>query len=812
MATTSDLDPNEGTTYSWVDSTLNYWNDSVSKTDNGESYLLEESVALNLGSPSGNYQQPHTQLRSSNDASFHDIDAKLEPISFQGARTFPFHTTTAAIQLLPKYAIVFGTYDAYNPPGATNAYRKIRGRRRNIAIEKLNDEVYAKLLDEFAKNPSIYGTSIPKTPNELVFVRKYVASNDDGNGDVPFQLDNLSDFFLDSDGITTYRKIANHDRDHAVKKDINQKRTRSSDTTGSYELNHSVSEGMLVAHESLHSLVCKKRRSLEEIHGRLDAQQVQDYKFLLKMSDEAVKVGVQTPFILQGIQDMVEYNWNLLVNGGASKKLRSDTETSPDESLQVASPSSSQEEVFSKNGCPWSAWNERTCAHAAADGKLDLLQYAFGHGCPWDETTCAKSAEYGHLHILQWARSNSCPWDQRTCALAAEKGHLHILQWARDNHCPWDADTCEKAAEFGHLHVLQWARTNGCEWNIRTCNEAAKNGHLPTLQWAHENGCEWNASTCASAAMNGHLHVLQWARTNGCDWDEWTCTRAAENGHLNVLQWARNNYCPWDEWTCVYAAENGHLDVLQWARTNGCLWYTETCTRAAKKGHLPVLQWARANGCEWDVWTCTFAAENGHFDVLQWARTNGCPWDEWTCTRAAENGHLDILQWARTNGCPWNAWTCTRAAENGHLHILQWARLNECPWDIMTCAFAAENGHLEILQWAHANGCPWNELTCAYAAENGHLDVLQWARSNGCKWDHRTCSRAAKYGHLDVLKWARCNGCPWDTRTPLYASKSGHLHILKWARENGCPDCNGYETLLSDCLSDDDDIDSESFH
>jgi hypothetical protein len=808
MATTSSLDLNEAA-FCWVDTTLNYWTETAASKSERELVPPCETVAEKLGNDH-HQQQPSYQIPSVHLDTLLDVEGTLEPTAVPQETSSDPLLAPSTLPSLPKYAIVFGTYDAYNPPGATNAYRKIRGRRRNIAIEKLNDEVYAKLLDEFQRNPNIYGTNIPRTPSELVFVRKHVGGSKGGKHDMPAPLEHLSEFYLDMDGSTIYRRISNQERDHAVKKDINQKRTRNSDAISPFGgMEHAVSGEGTAAHASLHSLVNRKRQHLEEVSDRLDAQQVHDYTFLLKMSEEAMKVGVKTPFILQSFQDMLDCNWNLMVNG-ASKKPRPDTLGSTDASLQFPFTEPSPKENIPKNGCPWNAWNERTCAHAAADGKLDLLQYAYNHGCPWDENTCAKAAEFGHLHVLQWARSNGCPWDQRTCTLAAEKGHLHILQWTREHQCPWNAGTCEKAAEFGHLPILQWARTNGCEWNIRTCNEAAKNGHLHILQWARENGCEWNASTCASAAMNGHLDVLQWARTNGCNWDEWTCTRAAENGHLNVLQWARDNHCPWDEWTCVYAAENGHLDVLQWARTNGCLWYTETCTRAAKKGHLSVLQWARANGCDWDVWTCTFAAENGHFDVLQWARTNGCPWDEWTCTRAAENGHLDILQWARTNGCPWNSWTCTRAAENGHLHILQWARLNECPWDIMTCAFAAENGHLEILQWAHANGCPWNELTCTYAAENGHLDVLQWAQANGCKWDHRTCSRAAKYGHLEVLKWARSNGCLWDTKTPLYAAKSGHLHIVKWARENGCPDCYGYDTLLSESLSDDDDIDNDS--
>ncbi len=54
-------------------------------------------------------------------------------------------------------------------------------------------------------------------------------------------------------------------------------------------------------------------------------------------------------------------------------------------------------------------------------------------GCPWDTQTCANAADEGHLEVLQWARSQGCPWNDWTCADAAraEGGHLEMLQ------CPY---------------------------------------------------------------------------------------------------------------------------------------------------------------------------------------------------------------------------------------------------------------------------------------------------------------------------------------------------------------------------------------
>ena len=59
--------------------------------------------------------------------------------------------------------------------------------------------------------------------------------------------------------------------------------------------------------------------------------------------------------------------------------------------------------------------------------------------------------------LLRWARENGCPWDERTCAAAAAGGKLEVLKWARENGCPWDESTCAAAAAGGHLEVLQWA-------------------------------------------------------------------------------------------------------------------------------------------------------------------------------------------------------------------------------------------------------------------------------------------------------------------------------------------------------------------
>ena len=112
----------------------------------------------------------------------------------------------------------------------------------------------------------------------------------------------------------------------------------------------------------------------------------------------------------------------------------------------------------------------------------------------------------------EWIRESD--WDRRVpmvnmCAAAARRGRLEVLQWARGQGCPWNEHTCSLAAEGGHLSALQWARGQGGPWDANTCSSAARGGHLSTLQWAHEHGCPWDASSVRWAARD-HPEVLRW--------------------------------------------------------------------------------------------------------------------------------------------------------------------------------------------------------------------------------------------------------------------------------------------------------------
>jgi hypothetical protein len=42
----------------------------------------------------------------------------------------------------------------------------------------------------------------------------------------------------------------------------------------------------------------------------------------------------------------------------------------------------------------------------------------------------ANAAKHGNIEVLQYLQSVQCAWDKRTCAYAARNGHLHVIQWA----------------------------------------------------------------------------------------------------------------------------------------------------------------------------------------------------------------------------------------------------------------------------------------------------------------------------------------------------------------------------------------------
>ena len=72
---------------------------------------------------------------------------------------------------------------------------------------------------------------------------------------------------------------------------------------------------------------------------------------------------------------------------------------------------------------PMHARNEHVaCEAAATAGCLDALVAARANGAPWDSWTCAHAAENGHLAVLQWIHVDlmASPCAGRPCEWARE--------------------------------------------------------------------------------------------------------------------------------------------------------------------------------------------------------------------------------------------------------------------------------------------------------------------------------------------------------------------------------------------------------
>ena len=122
---------------------------------------------------------------------------------------------------------------------------------------------------------------------------------------------------------------------------------------------------------------------------------------------------------------------------------------------------------------------------AAAEGRVDMLQWLEAHGCPLDEAM-RPAIEYtlqhagGHLECVAWLQEESvtgavAAMDTKWCALAAESGHQHVLAWLHEHGFAWDKSTIY-AAFFGigsnrraaHVQCLRYALAHGCQletWN-----------------------------------------------------------------------------------------------------------------------------------------------------------------------------------------------------------------------------------------------------------------------------------------------------------------------------------------------------------
>jgi len=55
-----------------------------------------------------------------------------------------------------------------------------------------------------------------------------------------------------------------------------------------------------------------------------------------------------------------------------------------------------------------------------------------------EDMNCDSAARHGDLQALKRARKNGCVWSGWTCAYAAMNGHIDVIEWAIENGCNHD--------------------------------------------------------------------------------------------------------------------------------------------------------------------------------------------------------------------------------------------------------------------------------------------------------------------------------------------------------------------------------------
>ena len=124
---------------------------------------------------------------------------------------------------------------------------------------------------------------------------------------------------------------------------------------------------------------------------------------------------------------------------------------------------------------------------AAEEGRLALLKWARGQGCPWDSRAPLTAAQRGHLSVLQWLRDQGCPMKPLQVGIAAARaGQRAVLWWGIKEVVPpcfpiKDGRLCDAAARGGHGELLLWLREEGCPWRQEHHHQRRARGSLPVV-------------------------------------------------------------------------------------------------------------------------------------------------------------------------------------------------------------------------------------------------------------------------------------------------------------------------------------------
>jgi hypothetical protein len=176
---------------------------------------------------------------------------------------------------------------------------------------------------------------------------------------------------------------------------------------------------------------------------------------------------------------------------------------------------------------------ETGVAVLARYGALECLKYVHKINeragvMPWNNDTATSAVFGGHLAVLKFVLATGAPYDLALKTTAAANGRLDCLQYLHDRFNEWEPDATILAAKHGHLACLVFAHENGCPWrdelsarlDLRpaTTRYAAEYGHLDCLMYAHEHGCPWHEATLTRAICEKQRECAIYVASHGWDW------------------------------------------------------------------------------------------------------------------------------------------------------------------------------------------------------------------------------------------------------------------------------------------------------
>lgn len=167
--------------------------------------------------------------------------------------------------------------------------------------------------------------------------------------------------------------------------------------------------------------------------------------------------------------------------------------------------------------------------YAAAQGQLEILNWAYEQGCPRHSDACDAAVKEGRLETLIWMIEHEWP----TFCLsgtAIKSSRLDILEWLDRGHEPWTEYTLTHAILRGELDIAVAIHDRLKQRGMKECElsrQAAAVGRLDVLKWCRSRGYHDPKGEFLTAIRCRQLEVMEWLGDEL--WDKYFTSIVASN-------------------------------------------------------------------------------------------------------------------------------------------------------------------------------------------------------------------------------------------------------------------------------------------